>query len=239
MDEKEPPLGAGASDHLAAAIRMGVGAVPVVGTAFNELITLVIPGVRQTRIEAYLRFLKAKVDKLSEEQLKQKLHSELAIDVVEEGAFQAVRALSDERRDQITNAVAFGLMGDQQELLEAKRILQLLRELDDAQVILLTSKLMKYFKDQEFRERHANVLMPVMAHLQSSREDLDRSIVQSIGQQKLISLGLTRPRFVAIKKGKVPDFDDKTGMLKSSGTEITPLGKLLLRRIGLAEETDF
>ena len=97
MSEDEPPLGAGPSDHVAAALRMGAGAVPFAGAAFNELITLVIPDVRQSRVEVYLRFLKSKVEELSEEQLKMKLSSELAIDVVEEGAFQAVRALSDER----------------------------------------------------------------------------------------------------------------------------------------------
>jgi len=238
LAEEEPPLGASASDHVAAALRMGAGAVPFAGAAFNELITLVIPGVRQSRVEAYLRFLKNKVDELSEEQLKSKLSSELAIDVVEEGAFQAVRALSDERRDQITHAVAFGLRGDQQELLEAKRMLQLLRELDEAQVILLASKLMKNYRDSSFLERHANVLEPVMAHLQSTREELDRSIVQSIGGQKLLSLGLVRHQFAKLKKGEIPDFDEKTGMVKSRGTEITPLGRLLLRRLGLAEEDD-
>lgn len=77
-----------------------------------------------------------------------------------------------------------------------------------------------------------------MAHLQSTREELDRSIVQKIGEQKLLSLGLIQQRFAKLKKGEFPDFDQKTGMIKSSGTEITPLGRLLLRRIGLAEEDD-
>lgn len=238
MSNDEPPLGAGPSDHVAAMLRMGAGAVPFAGAAFNELITLVIPGVRQSRVESYLRFLKSKVDELSEEQLKIKLTSEIAIDVVEEGAFQAVRALSDDRRDQITNAVAFGLRGDQQELIEAKRMLQLLRELDEAQVILLASKLMKNYNDANFRSRHANVLEPVLAHLQSTRDELDRSIVQSIGEQKLLTLGLIRRRFSKPKKGEFPEFDEKTGMVKATGTDITPLGKLLLRRIGLAEEED-
>lgn len=238
LAEDEPPLGAGASDHVAAALRMGAGAVPFAGAAFNELITLVIPGVRQSRVEAYLRYLKSKVNELSEEQLRMKLSSELAIDVVEEGAFQAVRALSDERRDQITHAVAFGLRGDQQELLEAKRMLQLLRELDEAQVILLASKLMKNYNDDSFRSTHANVLKPVLAHLQSTRDEIDRSIVQSIGEQKLLTLGLIRRRFSKPKKGEFPEFDEKTGMVKATGIDITPLGKLLLRRIGLAEEDD-
>ncbi|MDX5413795.1 MAG: hypothetical protein LPK02_12210, partial [Rhodobacterales bacterium] len=102
MVEGEPPLGAGASDHAAAMLRMAAGTLPIVGAAFNELITLVIPGVRQERIETYLRFLHEKIGNLTEDQLRNKLRSEPSIDLVEEGAFQAIRALSVERRDQIT-----------------------------------------------------------------------------------------------------------------------------------------
>jgi len=117
-------------------------------------------------------------------------------------------------------------------------MLQLLRELDEAQVILLASKLMKNYNDDSFRSTHANVLGPVLAHLKSTREELDRSIVQSIGEQKLLTLGLIRRTFSKPKKGEFPEFDEKTGIVKAKGIDITPLGKLLLRRIGLAEEED-
>jgi hypothetical protein len=36
------------------------------------------------------------------------------------------------------------------------------------------------------------------------------------------------------KKGDMPEFDEKTGMVKASGNSITHLGRLLLRSIDLA-----
>jgi hypothetical protein len=44
-------------------------------------------------------------------------------------------------------------------------------------------------------------------------------------------LGLLRRRFKTFKKGEVPEYDDKTGMIKAVGHEITPLGRLLLKSI--------
>ncbi|MCB1330133.1 MAG: hypothetical protein KDK28_12160 [Maritimibacter sp.] len=239
MGGDEPRLGPGKPDRVAALLRAVAGGAPFVGAALNELITVTIPGVRQSRIEEYLIALRAKLEVLSEEQLRLRVGSDLALDLIEEGAYQAVRALTEERRDQITNAVAFGLCGRKSELLEAKRILQLLKELDDAQVIILASKLMKNSRDDEFRSRHANVLETVFPSFNSTREELDRGIVQDMGKQKLLSLGLIRQNFTKVRKGELPTFDGKTGMVKSTGTDITPLGLLLLRRIGLADEADY
>lgn len=239
MQDEEPPLGAGPSDHVSAVIRMGVGAVPVVGSALNELVNQIIPGIRMQRIEKYLRFLRHELRELDEEQLRQKTSSDLAVDVFEEGAFQSARALTEERREQIASAVAKGLSGDQLSLLQAKRMLQLLRELDDVQVIVLSSNLMKNHRDDEFMKRHADVLRVTPALLGAGRDALDQSVVQSIVRAKLISLALLRPRFMKPKKGDTPEFDENTGMVKSSGVEITPLGKLLLRQIGLASEEDY
>lgn len=239
MTNEKPPLGPGPSDHLSSFIRMGTGSVPFVGAALNELVTQVIPGVRIQRIEDYLRYLDQKLAGLSEEEAKTRLQSRIALDVFEEGALLSIRALTVERQEQISTAVANGLLGDESELIEAKRVLQLLRELDDAQVIVLASKLLKFGGDSDFRDKHKNVLEPEMRHMGSSREEIDRGIVKDIADQRLLSLGLIRHRFKPVKKGELPEFDPKTGMMKTSGTEITPLGKLLLRKIGLANEDDF
>ncbi|MDK3020955.1 hypothetical protein [Pseudodonghicola flavimaris] len=239
MSDENPPLGPGPSDHIVPVLRMLAGAVPVVGSALNELITQVIPGVRQKRVEDYLRYLSEKLSGLSEEQLKQRLLSEPGLDLFEEGGYQTARALSDERREQIATAVAEGLSGDEQNLLAAKRMLILLRELDEGQVIVLTSQLRRYRDDSEFMQRHANILTPVRAHLQSTRDELDAQTVQQIATQKLVSLGLLQPGFKKVKKGDIPEIDPKTGMLSASGVDITPLGRLLLRTIGLASPDDY
>jgi len=44
-------------------------------------------------------------------------------------------------------------------------------------------------------------------------------------------MGLLKARFKKPKRGELPAFDDKTGMIKAQGYEITGLGRLLLRSI--------
>ena len=158
------------------------------------------------------------------------------IDLFEDGAAQALRALSAERLEYIAALVACGLTSDERKEIEAKQLLKLLDELDDDQVVILQSKLHRHMSSKEFYERHQNVLEPVVAHLQSPRGDLDREALYRLARRQLVDLGLLRQTFRKPRKGEVPEFDDKTGTMKSHGTELRPLGRLLLRLIGLAEE---
>lgn len=237
MSDREPPLGEGKADGVAAVLRAGAGLVPGIGGPLAELVSQFIPNVRMQRAEDYLRWLNRKSEHLSDEQFRQRLMTEPAMDLVEEGALQAIRALTDQRREQIANAVTKGITGEAADILEAKRMLSLLRQLDEAQIIILASKLNKN-QNKEYFDNHVNILRIVALHMQSPREDLDRGTVQQIGRQQLTSLGLLRQRFKKPKKGQAPEMDEKTGMIASSGDEITPLGRLLLRAIGLAEAND-
>ena len=68
--------------------------------------------------------------------------------------------MSDERKAYIASIVANGLSGEEKDRLETKRLLSLLREIDDDQVIILTSYLQRHWNDEEFCERHDAVLAP-------------------------------------------------------------------------------
>jgi hypothetical protein len=75
--------------------------------------------------------------------------------------------------------------------------------------------------------------------LGSSREDLDKAALFELARLELVRLGLMAPRFKSTKKGELPDFDERTGMIKQQSREITPLGRMLLRHIGLAIGEEF
>jgi hypothetical protein len=94
--------------------------------------------------------------------------------------------------------------------------------LDDAEVVLLAGHLMKNYHGSDYWERHANVLQGPAAHLGSSRDELDQAAVREAGQQHLLQLGLLEQK----PRGR------------SVNIELTPLGRLLLRRIGLADEDE-
>ena len=52
-------------------------------------------------------------------------------------------------------------------------------------------------------------------------------------------LGLLQPRFDRPKGDKLPEFDEKTGTLKSRGVELTHLARMLLQAVDLAGPEDY
>lgn len=231
-----PPLGGTTRDIAMSLTKGAVGAVPFAGSILGEIIGTFLPEQRIQRLETYVRYLSQRIDALGVP--NDALKTEEAIDLFEDGAFQSARALSAERQEQIASLVSSGLLGDHKERIEAKRLLQLLRQIDDDQIVILASYLHKNQND-EFRAKHAAVLDPVPAHLGSDQEELDSETGFRLARQQLATLGLLRPRFKAPRKNELPEFDTKTGMIKQAGYELTPLGRMLLTRIGLAEVGEF
>jgi hypothetical protein len=234
-DIKPPALGGTWGDTATALVKGSIGAIPVAGSILAEVVGLVIPNQRISRIERYLKFLSERLGGIEKDALRAKFEDPQRVDLFEEGVVQSVRAISDERKRYIARLVAEGISGDEKQRIESKRLMELLEEVDDDQIVILTSYLSRHHDDDAFREKHAAVLAPVLAHMQSTREELDASTIHDLARDHLQRLGLLRSRYKNLKKGEVPEFDSKTGMMKSNGRDVTPLGRLLLVKIGLAE----
>ena len=101
-------------------------------------------------------------------------------------------------------------------------MLRLLGELDDAEVIILTGYLQKN-RDGDFWKRHANVLQDLTVDLRSSRDQIDADTVRKAGRQHLVQLGLL----------------DQGALGGAASVQLNGLGRLLLRRIGLAGDDDW
>jgi len=213
--------------------------VPVVGSILGEVVGLIIPNQRLDRIEAYLRILGQRLEKVDSESLSEHLRDPEHIDLFEEGAVQALRAVSDERKEYIASIVANGLSGNEQDCLRAKRLLKLLAEVDDGQIIVLASYLHKNIEDDAFRERHKAVLDPVATHAASTQEETEAAALHEIARVELLRLGLLRADFKSLRKSEIPEFDNKTGMMKANSRSLTPLGRMLLVHIGVAASGDF
>ena len=149
-----------------------------------------------------------------------------------------MRALSDDRKRYIAELVANGISGDEKDAIEAKRLLRILEQIDDDQVIVLCSYLLKYRDDDEFHNKHESVLKPIRASVNSQQDERDEGTMWELSRSQLQTLGLLRGRFKTPKKGESPEIDPKTGMLRATSRELSPLGRLLLRQMGLAGPTD-
>ncbi|MDD2732340.1 MAG: hypothetical protein PHF56_00240 [Desulfuromonadaceae bacterium] len=219
---------------IAAIIGKGLlGAIPFVGPLAAEIVGSIIPNQRIDRIESLLRLLEAKIADEQKAKIQERITEPESVDLIEDGFIQASRALSEERKEYIASLLKNSLTDEALKHIEYKRLLSILGELNDLEVLLLKSHCL-YQGDSEFNEfweKHEEALTPPIAHLGSSREEVDRNTVYNTHKAHLTSLGLLNLRFSKPKKGELPEFDEKTGMIKASGYEITSLGRLLLRSI--------
>lgn len=235
----EPPLGEDFGPRaMTVTVKGLLGMIPGVGGILAEVAGQFIPQQRLDRLEAYARHLGTRLDEVSEPQLREKFEDPERIDLFEEGALQSVRALSPERQDYIASIVARGITGDEKARIEAKRMLKLLREVDDDQMIILAGKLHRNERDNSFHDRHAAIFERPRVHLGSERAEIDKEALFELARVELVRLGLLTPTFKTLKKGELPEFDQKTGMIKQQSRRITPLGRMLLRHVRLASDDD-
>tara|TARA_R110000868_G_scaffold411644_1_gene706668 strand:- start:1758 stop:2453 length:696 start_codon:yes stop_codon:yes gene_type:complete len=215
-----------------------VGAIPFVGPLAAEIVGAIIPNQRIDRIESLLKLLESKIAEEEKSKVEEKIVTPESVDLIEDGFLQAARALSEERKDYIASLLKNSLTNDRLEYIENKRLLSILGQLNDLEVIILKSYTLHHGEpeSEEFFKIHQDSLQPPGAFVGSTQEDLDKQVLHQTHKAHLANLGLLRPGFKRAKKGELPEFDDKTGMIKANGYSVTPLGRLLLRSIDQINE---
>lgn len=223
---------------IAAIIGKGLfGAIPFVGPLAAEIVGAIIPNQRIDRIESLLRLLESKISEEDKEKVKQRVVSPESVDLIEDGFVQASRALSEERKEYIASLLKNSLTDDQLKHIEYKRLLSILGELNDLEVLILKSLTFLYSEEgsNEFWGKHEKALDEPIAYLGSPQEEWDKFEIYKTHKEHLVRLGLLKIRFKKPNKGEVPEFDEHTGMIKAQGYDITSLGELFLRSIDQGE----
>jgi sulfur relay (sulfurtransferase) DsrC/TusE family protein len=180
-----------------------------------------------------LRLLETKISEEDKEKVKQRIVSPESVDLIEDGFVQASRALSEERKEYIASLLKNSLTDDQLKYIEYKRLLSILGELNDLEVLILKSLTFLHGEEgsNEFWEKHEKALNEPIAYLGSPQEEWDKFEIYKTHKEHLVRLGLLKIRFKKPNKGEVPEFDEHTGMIKAQGYDITSLGELFLRSI--------
>lgn len=97
-------------------------------------------------------------------------------DVFEEAMLRSGRALSEDRRVYLSNLLANGLTETDFDNAHVKKLLFVLNDLSDPEIILLTCcNLANRSNAQEFYRLHENVLRPVPVVIGSPRELREKS----------------------------------------------------------------
>lgn len=229
MDNKKDNIEVKKSDLIASALKGVCGTLPIVGSSVAEIIGYLIPNQRIDRIASLLKALEAKIDPEEKAKVEARMLEEKSVDLMEDGFFQAARALSKERIEYIASLLKNSLTNEDLEQSAYKRLLFLLGEISDVEVIILKFCSMSGADYQEFWENHKEVLDAPARYLGAPEEEIDKYTIY-------VSYGTNLERLNLLKRGEAPEFDLKTDMMKSSGYDLTDLGRLLLRIIDQSEE---
>lgn len=183
-----------------------------------ELLSVVIPNQKIDRVITWVGILEYKLKDIEADVVQQKMRTEEFTDLLEDGVIQASRALSEERKGYIASLLKNSLTDDELRHMQDKRLLELLGQINDAEVLLLQSHTRKTRYDKEFQERHKSILHPPAAHMNAAQEVIDQAAMHKQFLSHLISLELLERL--------------------NSSYQVTELGRLLLRRIDVlgAEE---
>ena len=227
-------------DLTAAAGRGAASLVPLIGPFFAEVIGVTIPKQRLDRVVQFVTELERRLESAERKVFEQQLSSDEFTDLLEEGFRQATHSLSDERRSYITSLIINGMNSEQIDIAESKYLMRILGEINDIEVVWLWAHARAHtiatiMGDDTFREKHKEILS-VFAHFGSTQREIDKEALQKSYKEHLAQLGLLTPRYRTNMQTQTPEFDSFTGAMKVQGYDLSSLGTMLLREIGLGED---
>ena len=228
----------GKVDHIVSTTKSVVGVIPMLGPLLIEVVGSIVPNQRLDRITKFLVVLEKRLKNVEREIIDLELKDEECIDLIEEGLLQASRALSDERRLYIANIIANGISDAAIDYYESKFVLKIVQELNEQEVIWLRSYLCITFAgDKEFREKHQNILKPTHVYIDSDDRAKEKTALQESYKLHLHRLHLIAPSYSIDYDTGLPEFDNISGQQKVSYWYLTALGRLVLKLIGLYDES--
>ncbi len=236
----EDRLDANKTDHTMVVARSLAGAIPIAGSLVGEIVTTFIPNQRTDRIVDYLRILHDRVSECEQVIDEQRSRSPEFVDLVEESMHQAAKTDSEERHRKLAEIVKNGLTDEELESAHHRRMLDLLGQVSEIEVLLLQMYSENEQGNRTFAETHQDILLGPRLGItrNASLDDIAANAVHNSYKPRLASLGLLKPSFRRPRRDELPEFDPATGMMKASGYDLTHLGRLVLRSIGCSTILD-
>lgn len=239
--EPEISLCTSKEDLFAAGIKTVGGFVPF-GSAFAEILSVAIPNQKLERVANLVDILNYKIQTAERKIEEVELKTQEFTDLFEDGVIQASRSLTRERLDHIASVLKNSIIDNELDHLGKKKLLSLLGQLNDAEIIWLKSYSfrLRSLSQPDYKEyfaKHRAVLEPITpgAYYRNPPRDVVNKIALAESYtNNLIGLNLIKEKFNRVDKlGPDPDFDEETGKLKSEETVCTDLGRMLLDYLDL------
>lgn len=225
-----------AVDYALTAARSVVGPLPIVGPLLSELVGVTVRNQRLDRIAKFAGELERRLQKLeSSAQIAEQLRDDSFTEILEEGIRQASRSLNDDRRRYIASLVCGSLSPATIQLADSRRLLRILGEMSDIEIIWLRSyRRPTSSGDEDFIQRHIKILRRPLVPDGAPQEEVDKLALHDSYQEHLVQLNLLEARYAVDRQTNLPEFDS-SGKPRVLSYTITRLGSLLLRVIGLGD----
>ena len=225
------------TDLLVSTSKSILGIVPFAGPILSELIGSLIPDQRIDRLTKYVIELEKRLTDIPNNKFRELVKDNECIDFFEESFIHASRANTDERRIQIASAVRNGLDQNAISYSDSKYILKLFQELNDQEIIWLRFYLYPSLDDDNiYRQKHSDILTPIFVSISADEKIRLKGELQDSYKEHLERLGLIRGHYNTDENTGIPEFDKFTGKPIIAYRNITTLGRLLLKQIGLDKE---
>lgn len=227
-------------DYLTAIAKGTFGMIPGIGSFAAELLGIVIPNQRIERATKLLTSLAEKLTGLENEYWKTTMKHEKSIDILEEALEQSIRATSDERIEHLANIVVNGFSKEEVEYAVTKRMLWLLRQLEDEEVVILRGIAIdpaeETVQNAEFRKKHYSLLNPPEVTIGCDAKVFDDIALSKSYRRHLEDLELLSRQYSSSTSEDKLKFDRETGKLHAKFVEVSRLGLLFLKHLGLIAE---
>lgn len=217
----------------AVALTKGVlGAVPYAGGVLAEIIGSVVPNQRLDRISAFIIELDKRLKKVEIEKL---IHNKFALDLFEDGMYQAVRILSEERNQYLVNFLKQTIDVNSDSYSTKKKLLSILQELTDKDIEILKSTSKMGFKATSSAYSFRSLTYGQYDKLSDREKTEYEHLRVDFG---LHIATLQRLNLVHVKENELdPEWDgssidNDTGLPEVDDCSLTKIGELLLLNIG-------
>ncbi len=234
--EQEINLETNKEDRMSLFIKSIFGIVPF-GSPIGEAITSVIPHQKIERLVDFVQILNYKIKNAERKIEEQELKTEEFTDLLEDALGQASRELSKERLEHIASLLKNSLTDEELDYLEMKKILSLLGDLNDAEIIWLQYYTPIGHGSQEFLDKHEKVLNVRPLYQDCSKAEEFKLAIKKSYEENLVRHELLNENYDLSSQERVPEIDRNTGKFRVRRS-ISTLGYLLLETIDINTKED-
>lgn len=223
-------------DIVAFIAKASFGLIPYVGSFLGEIAGNIIPNQRMDRFGKYITLLGKRLESVENASLQSLLLDNNFISLFEESSIQAVKAVSDKRREYIVSIIITGITKDKEDFLRSIHLLQILGELNDIEVLWLKwHELIHNLKYEGHPLMDEPCLQPIIKVMGQPPELYEDANIQDSYKEHLCRLGLLSHKYKVDSKTKVPEYDSYGNPVIRSH-QITQLGEMLIKYIGILDD---